>query len=622
MSIRSEAMPYRGELAYALQNLLRKNGMRAQLAYEDGKLRLLVQGHDSPLITYDVSEQQFRALCDGGTNYADKKAFNVFNSIVGKDFDLPTSYVAARNANGRVAMGLHGYRLGVGEYDYPSGAARLHAFGPDFLGWTPRHQAGFHLRRIGGVAMSPMANEHLDGRIRPGELKSGGYGYYYKQRTEAPVQTADPLKDLQAYFPPVQLRPRPAEPATPYKDLITSDVYFTNEHWQEVLSSHGIIIDTEKRTMTIQSASCMSDMQYDLTDEEVRKLTDNSLKTTSMKERLDTLNHVISDDFTDMVTFDMLNTAKHLDIHLKPEIEQSLRPQDTKHEESTQVQEGSIDSRVAHAPSTDPDRGYVNGAMLAALSDKGWYREGSHGRAVDVGDIWVEQTSPVEIRREHEIMEAAEKHALLVSAKAINELTDKYNITEENCTREKMAEAVSELDESQRKALDIAYCDAYKQKYEELRAVQQSMEPSTEETGKSYRMCAVINGEVISHEISEKMYNKYMAVDDYQRQRMMSKVFKEVDMKTRPEMREHFNLGAFLTAGLTAVSEATSIGAEISHNISHIRHPHGSPEIYAEHHGSARIYIKPGVDSPQDIASRAFDRGLNEGLYGSHRMSR
>ena len=47
-----------------------------------------------------------------------------------------------------------------------------------------------------------------------------------------------------------------------------------------------------------------------------------------------------------------------------------------------------------------------------------------------------------------------------------------------------------------------------------------------------------------------------MAVDDYQRQRMMSKVFSEVDMKTRPEMREKFNLGAFLAAGLTALSEA------------------------------------------------------------------
>lgn len=57
----------------------------------------------------------------------------------------------------------------------------------------------------------------------------------------------------------------------------------------------------------------------------------------------------------------------------------------------------------------------------------------------------------------------------------------------------------------------------------------------------TYKMSAVINGTVVSHEISKRQYDKFMAVDDYQRQRMMSKVFSEVDMKTRPEMREKFN---------------------------------------------------------------------------------
>ena len=50
-------------------------------------------------------------------------------------------------------------------------------------------------------------------------------------------------------------------------------------------------------------------------------------------------------------------------------------------------------------------------------------------------------------------------------------------------------------------------------------------------------------------------------------------------MKTRPEMREKFNLGAFLAAGLTALSEATYLGADIAHNISHIKNPHPRPEI-------------------------------------------
>ena len=103
-------MPYRGQLAYNLQDLLRRNGMQAQLAIEGDHYKLLVQGHDSPLLSYNISQQQFRALADGGTNFSNKKAYATFNAIVGKDFDLPSSYVAARNVNGRVVMGLHGVR--------------------------------------------------------------------------------------------------------------------------------------------------------------------------------------------------------------------------------------------------------------------------------------------------------------------------------------------------------------------------------------------------------------------------------------------------------------------------------------------------------------------------------
>jgi hypothetical protein len=143
---------------------------------------------------------------------------------------------------------------------------------------------------------------------------------------------------------------------------------------------------------------------------------------------------------------------------------------------------------------------------------------------------------------------------------------------------------------------------------------EQKQKQSDEEQKFTYRMSAVINGEVITHDISKKQFDKYMAVDDYQRQRMMSKIFHEVDMKTRPEMRQGFNLGAFLGAGLTALSDATYLGADIAHNVEHIKHPHSAPEFHQEVHGTGRIYVKPGVDSPQDIAERAFDAGLNAGL--------
>ena len=540
MSIRSESLPMRGRLSYQLEDLLRRNGMSAQLAVEDGRYKLLVQGHDSPLLQYNISEQQFRALGDGGTNYANKKAYNVFNGIVGKDFDLPSSFVAARNVNGRVAMGLHGYRVGVGEYGRPM-PFRPHAFGPGFLGWMPRQQPGFHLRRVGDV---PMVVDHLDGRIRPGELKSGGYGYYYKGGANQAQEVADPLRDLQTYFPPVQTRPRPSEPAKPYKELITSDVYFTNEKWQEVLSSHGIIIDADKKLLTIQSSGTQQDFVYELTEEEVKKLTENSLKKVSLQERLDVLNHVISGDFKDAITKDMLNSKERISITLKPDVEQELNVQAQQRGlQTVDVISDPLQEQQHFAPTLNPEEGYVNGAELAEGNErKGWYREGNHGREVEVGDIWVEKVQPE--RPQHE-------------------------------------EAQPKKDEKNNEQV-------------------------------TYRMSAVINGQVVSHEISKKQYDKFLAVDDYQRQRMLSKVFNEVDLKTRPELRQGFNLGAFLAAA----GEATYLGADIAHNVEYIRHPHYAPDVYHEVHGTGRIYAKPGVDSPQDIASRAFEAGLNQGIYG------
>lgn len=104
------------DLQPEMHDLLRRNGMQAHVVSDGMGYRLLVQGHDSPLLTYPITERQMLALTDWGTNAANKKAYNVFTSIVGNDFHMPKNFVHARNANGRVAMGLHGYRIGIGEY--------------------------------------------------------------------------------------------------------------------------------------------------------------------------------------------------------------------------------------------------------------------------------------------------------------------------------------------------------------------------------------------------------------------------------------------------------------------------------------------------------------------------
>ena len=179
----------------------------------------------------------------------------MFTSIVGKDFYMPKNFVHTRNANYRVAMGLHGYRIGMGEY----GRVGRLGMPPPFLGWTPRHQWGFHLRRVGGQLFypgPPIVPERWDGRMKPGELQSGGYGFYYKVQGRAAytVRTTDRCPAGLANGHHADSQPS-AQYRTyrTYKELIASPVYFSNEKWQECLASHGLIVDKEARTPTVQS---------------------------------------------------------------------------------------------------------------------------------------------------------------------------------------------------------------------------------------------------------------------------------------------------------------------------------------------------------------------------------
>lgn len=530
MAIRTHTNPRIADLQPEMRDLLMRNGMQAHIVPAGEGYQLVVQGHDSPLLRYPISKQQFLALTDWGTNHANKKAYNTFAEIVKNDFDLPRNFVHARNANGRVAMGLHGYRIGIGEY----GRVGRYGMPPPFLGWTPRQQEGYHLRRVGGklfYAGTPMVAERPDGRIKPGELQSGGYGFYYKgnpqQQPEQSVRQ-DVLQELQAIVTPMVGKPRSEEPAKPYKELITSPVYFSNEKWQECLSSHGILIDKEEKTLTIQSEQVHADMVYDITDAELSALTSNSIEEHSIERRLELLNTVIQEDFADKITMDSLNRTERIGITLHPEVEQDLAArQQQEHEillpleadngltplsnEQTILQE---DESIIREPQ---EGALIDGRDLPYLHEsKGWYREGEHGREVEVEAIAVQPA----------------------------EAEDKY------------------------------------------------------------RMTAIINGEAITHEISQKQYDKFLAVDDYHRMKLFSKVFNEVDMKTRPEMRS--NLGAKIFAALAA---GTVVVSDLAHGIHH----HPCPELYGEHFCHApRPYFKPGVDSPRDVAARNFEAQMNQ----------
>lgn len=516
MAIRTNTNPRQMDLQPEMRNILMRNGLQAHIAFDGRGYRLIVQGHDSPLLTYPITERQMLALTDWGTNTANKKAYNVFTSIVGKDFYMPKNFVHARNANGRVAMGLHGYRIGIGEY----GRTGRLGMPPPFLGWTPRQQWGFHLRRVGGQLFFPgpsIVPERPDGRMKPGELQSGGYGFYYKGGQPAqPVQQRDVLQDLQAVITPLVSRPRSEEPARPYKELIASPVYFSDEKWADCLASHGLIVDAERRTLTVQSERVNADMVYDLTEEEVRTLVAAPIKEQPVEKRLELLNGIIGADFADKVTMERLNSEQRIAIGLHPEVRQELEERQRQEQElflplEISMQQESIQGSIGAA---------VDGRDLQVLNEgKGWYREEKHGREVEVGEIAVQPA----------------------------------------------------------------------------------------QTEGKYKMSAVIDGQVISHEISQRDYDKFLAVDDYHRMKLFSKIFNEVDMKTHPEVSK--GLGVKIFAALTA---GAVVASEVAHGF---HHHHPAPEFYGECFGGPPTpYFKPGVDTPRDVAIRNFEAQMNQDI--------
>ena len=267
------------------------------------------------------------------SNSANKKAYNTFAGIVRNDFSLPDNFAAARNAFGRVAMGLHGYRLGAGEYGChrrgvpffsPSGRYGR-GWGGDFVGWAPRTM-GFHLRREGGRLVNPygpMVPERPDARLKPGELRSGGYGFYYKgNRQDTSVDVLDRLA-IDAKIKPLEAAPRPEGQGLRYSEEITSGVYFSNDKLQNVLASHGIVIDAGKKTLTVQSALTKVDLQYDLKTDELEKLTASALEGkdgVSLNERLGIINNILIKDFSTPLTKDMLETKDLVRLDLRPEV--------------------------------------------------------------------------------------------------------------------------------------------------------------------------------------------------------------------------------------------------------------------------------------------------------------
>ena len=649
MAIRKYTNPRELDLSTGLQEVLRKNGMQAHISLaKDGGRELIVLGHDSPVLTYKLNEKQVENLMGWGTTYENKKAYNTFASIVKDDFYMPQNFVSASNAFGRVAMGLHGYRIGHGEYGYDARPARRTPwFAPfsrqgrgwagDFVGYAPRTE-GFHLRRIGDHAYrpwggGPMVTERPDNRVKPGEMLSGGYGFYFKgHQKETPVEVLDQIS-IEPKIKPLEAAPRPQGQGIPYSSVITSDVYFSNDKFQEVLKSHGIVIDEAKKTLTIQSNLSKVDLQYDLKPEELQKLMANKVSGkggVSVDARLAIINEVIGKDFDTKLTKDMLETKELVSLDLKPEVRQEVEAPFIEQERRIAEQQRLAEARAEQRRESERierDPNAINGREIQTiLGNKGWFQPVANGREMVVGEIRVDKTlngtyvmeaevngrllaHSISAKDYQKFLELDDAHRLKMFDKVFNEVEIK-SAHGESLYQDDLYPAHDGQSIVHQKEVDIQNATSnrvdgaalvefnerkgfYRERAHGREVEVGNIQVDPTANGK-YKMTAVINGQTISHEIIQKQYDKFLAVDDYHRMQLFSKIFNEVDIKTRPG--EGHNLGAALLAALVVGGEVMRDGLSVPHE--------PRPEIYETRTGP--VYHKAGVVSPADVAAANF----------------
>lgn len=402
------------DISQRLQDTLNANGMQAHIAMtQTGDYELVTLSHNSSEPRrYPLNQQQVENLMNSGTNAWDKKAYNTFVDIVKEDYYIPGSFVAARNANSPINMGLDGHRLAHGEYGYrephfffPFEGPRYGRFDNIIDGLIGLVHGG-RIRRIDDrpfyASSAPVVIDRPDGRLRPGEMKTGAYGFYDK----GVKQKQDVLQSMSISEQQKPKVERPKGKAVPL-DSISSPVYISAEKFQQVLSSHGVVIDEKSNLLTIKSASVPTNLEYKLNLDETKKLMNEKFKYSdkkgvhnkdgvSVNERLAILNAVIGKDFADRITIEMLNSKDYVDIKLKPEVEKELGV----HQElANQYMASKLDIIDMKDMREDYRSGFIDSWNSIGVVDgralnpnECFYLPVKDGRAVSVGEI---QVSPV-----------------------------------------------------------------------------------------------------------------------------------------------------------------------------------------------------------------------------------
>lgn len=632
MALRDIHIPYGADLSYGLKTVLHKNGINGHIWRNDnGSFQLVVQGHDSPQLVYNITDRQAKYLAGWGSGFMNRRAYETFTNIVKSDFQIPLDYVTANNAFVNVTTGLHGYRIG-GQRP-PLFALYNNPFGT-FMGYHLRRDDG-QLRFAPGGMIIP---ERPNGYLKPGEMASGAYGFYYKGNRQSEVgQDKNEGRDSSEVLIDARLQPAKRENgrAVPYSDEITTPVYFTQEKFLNILKSHGLEIDTNSKTLVVKSSATRVNTGYELTQQELNDILSLDKKKT-LDDRLKVLNNVIVGDFKSGVTKEMLESKNLVNIEFRDDvkavlekgfIEQEREAQERasrvkeqrQREQEIAKKQQEIESKRERI-NNDPHAVYGRDIALY-LSGKDWFNPEKHGRRIQVEEIWVEKTAGSHYLMRAEINGHVVSHSIsekdyqkftaledahkmkmfdhifdevkIGNGNTADTIDDVYMITDAHGKSETLSNVVD--------GQNIGGIAPNKGFYTDIRHGREleigQIEIAQKNNGK-FEMSAYIDGQRISHEITEKQYNKFIAVDDYQRLKLFDKVFDEVKMKTRPGEGHH--IGAAILAGLTATAEIlTGIGS-----IARPR-PLQRPDVYMTSTVTP-VYFKPGVVSPADVAAMQF----------------
>ena len=502
MAIRGHHIGF--DISTELQSILRKNGLEAHIVQDyDGKLYLEAQGRNYPYNRYEITRQQAEAMSLWGYNSTNTKAYNTLKHIL-KDADMPRALVVARQAGGLVNMGQWGQRM------------------------TPERAGFFPRQRFGGLYnpgyMSRPVATFPGERLAPGTMRSFDYrspglrpttGVYWKgERRQYESEDQMPARVKVTVTPE---KPRAAERPEPGKAVALTDhymnpVYFSPEHWRQVLDTHGIVIDEANKKMIIKSSGARLNYSYDLTDQEIAKILNPKLEPdgVSIKERLDIINNNVNfkKDFESRITVDMLKSNDIIDVKLTPaareKFEYKFEEYDRWMEQQkmlTEAKEAARSQFMAQEGRIRRDPAAISGREIGAiLGGYGWYNAEAHGREVVVAEIRVDNLK-----------------------EAINSVVmpDGRVMTAEELQKE-MATLGPE---------DQEYAKTIQDRLQKL------MDENKDAKDK-FVMSAVINGEIVSHEISRKDYEKFMRYDDEHRLKLFDSIFGEVSIQKSEGVRE------------------------------------------------------------------------------------